>query len=361
MTNKLLSTDVMSSLWLVPIKFVKFPLILFPTKWRLSFSKWVMVPLQYCLCATDHSRTLVRFIQVMKPKPRFSLSLYLCSDCCVTPHWLIHVCEQQGVVFGVCDSLLSHKECFQSLPTSTGTKYVLNFRDFHGNSGAAPTKKKFLVVGSHAGDMQCKRSKPMCVVPNSRQCANLLSVWPMRGIITLRWHTWNAFLSISLSGKHRWKPRWLKYSNVKIRQREGSSWVQTVWNAAKLWSALFPLPSLPEESLPLFLSFQCFHLSLFSFFSPLCLQSALSVLHFYFLCRLEFLPTYCCLCESLPAHSISLLRHILMLGHFRCLASSPSLPLPQTDIFSSAEKKWEASWMQGKCFLLVPPKENAIF
>lgn len=65
-----------------------------------------------------------------------SLSLYLCSDCCVTPCWLIHVCEQQGVVSGVCDSLLSHKECFQSLPTSTGTKYVLNFHS--GISTATP-------------------------------------------------------------------------------------------------------------------------------------------------------------------------------------------------------------------------------
>lgn len=102
----------------------------------MSFLKWVMVPLQYCLCVTDHSRALVRFIQVMKPKPRFSSALYLCSDCCVTPCWLIHVCEQQGVVSGVCDSLLSHKECFQSLPTSTGTKYVLNFHS--GISTATP-------------------------------------------------------------------------------------------------------------------------------------------------------------------------------------------------------------------------------
>lgn len=70
---------------------------------------------------------------------------YVCFSCCVTCCCLIHVCELQGVVIEAFDSLLSRKECFQSLPTSTGTqKKCVEFplRAFHGSSGAVPREGK---------------------------------------------------------------------------------------------------------------------------------------------------------------------------------------------------------------------------
>lgn len=147
----------------------------------------------------------------------------------------------------------------------------------------------------------------------------------MRGIITLKWHTWNAFLSTSLSGKHRWKPWWLKYNNVKIRQREGSSWVQTVWNAAKLWSALFPLPSLPEESL--------FHT--LSFFSVFSCVTFFSVFHHF----ASSLPSVCCtfiscaVSSSSPPIAACVSHYLLTVYHcwgtsWCWIISDVSLPLP---------------------------------
>lgn len=159
----------------------------------------VFISVSDCHQLTDHHMTL-RLRQRSCTKFRLwnhwqVLHVNLCSSCCVT--CLIHVCELQGVVIGVFDSLLSRKECFQSLLTSTGTKKCVEFplRDFHRRSGAVLRKKMhpILAAGSQAGDMR-EEVNVLRAVSNSCQFMSLLSVWPVREVRKLKWHMCNALL-----------------------------------------------------------------------------------------------------------------------------------------------------------------------
>lgn len=80
---------------------------------------------------------------------------------------------------GLSDSLLSHKECFQSLPTSTGTKRVLDFH-LSESTRAAPTKEKFPAVGSHSGDMARREVK------TAGCCSKFQAIFQQRSCLTNR-------------------------------------------------------------------------------------------------------------------------------------------------------------------------------
>lgn len=143
----------------------------------------------------------------------------LCSSCCVTCCCLIHVCELQGVVTGVFDSLLSHKECFQSLPTATGTKKCVQFpfRDFHSNRGAVLWKKNVphSATGSQAGDMKEKGSPFMCCSkfqPVQELACCLIREGSKEAEMTREM----LFCAFSSSCKHQVVPWWLKFGKFEV-------------------------------------------------------------------------------------------------------------------------------------------------
>lgn len=285
----------------------------------------------------------------------FLLHAKLCINCCVTCCCQSHACELQGVVIGVFDSPLSHKECFQSLPTSTGTKNVSNFH--------SELSKGTLVLGweknvPYPDSCSYKRRFTVCLSPNSNSWAFCLT----SKVRKLRWHLCDSLLPFfsqlpKLGGAMR-----TEVVKVVIRQGEGSSGVQSVslevrqkgkktrgrqnqsqtaWNAAKPWNEQFLSPPSPKchispslsTSLSLMLHFFFTHTHHFFLPNPSISQSALHTLHFYFPSHLSFrssLFTSHCSCESVPAHNISVLRvNILILDHFRPAlrhSLSPSLP-----------------------------------
>lgn len=85
----------------------------------MRWHHWECHPLtDHLMTPTGWDTAELPLIHVVKPKAKSRLSsdLHANPSCCATCSCLIHVCELQGVVSGVFDSLLSHKECFQALP-----------------------------------------------------------------------------------------------------------------------------------------------------------------------------------------------------------------------------------------------------
>lgn len=93
-----------------------------------------------------------------------------CEICC----YQTHACELQGVVIGVFDSLLSHKECFQSFPTSTGTK---NVSVFHLELSKGTLVLVWEKSTPYPSSCSYKRRFTVClfVVPNSNSQAFFLT------------------------------------------------------------------------------------------------------------------------------------------------------------------------------------------
>lgn len=146
-----------------------------------------MVPLQYCLCFTAR-RTAQRFIQVMKQSRG---PLYLFTSALFAQHVsdsFMSVNDREWSL-GVSDSLLSHKECFQSIPTSTGTKHASDFHSpeiTEANSWAAPTKEKapLLALAQVTREAKGQSCWMLFQIPGCVPAALLFDKWG--GTLTLR-------------------------------------------------------------------------------------------------------------------------------------------------------------------------------
>lgn len=129
--------------------------------------------------------------------------------------------ELQGVVLGVFDSLLSCKECFQSLPTSTGTKMcrfsIQSFPQQHRgcNEKKCTPSRQALERGTHS----CKKRSAF-VFWNYSKPMSFVSIWLIGGghIAPLI----SFCLQEMFGGGAMMSKFW-------IRQGEGSSGVQSVW------------------------------------------------------------------------------------------------------------------------------------
>lgn len=214
----------------------------------------------------------------------------LFGSCCATCFCLIRVCELQGVVSGVFDSLLSHKECFQSLPHfhwDKKKKCCVSTYFFPQKLCVPCWQKNMHPILAYGWHTNVRRG--LC----SSQLASFLSVWPVRSVRKLKWH---FFIHLqTLSGAmvtEVWKlcirqlqgPVTLEVRENKTGGCQNLS--QAVWNPAKPWNEQFLSPSLsklPYFSLSLTQAAFCLDFSPQSLHFSVCLPYTISCPIFLFL------------------------------------------------------------------------------